>query len=107
MQHQQAAPVSGFVHHLVADLDLAEQQAIERARCLVVVARHEHHPRALVGLFEDALQHQAVGLRPVATLFHVPEVDDVADQEQRVALHPVEKVSQEVGAATGKAQVHV
>jgi hypothetical protein len=64
------------------------------ARELVMVARNENHARALAGLAQQLLHDVVVGLRPEPAAAQLPAVDDVADQEQEVALDFAQEVEQ-------------
>ena len=68
------------------DDDAVELVADEGTRELVVVAGNEDHPRALADLAQQLLDDVVVGLRPVPVALELPAVDDVADQEQVLAL---------------------
>ena len=106
--HDQEAPaVGGLVHAVAHDLDAAEGQADELARELVVIARHEHHPRAAPHLAQQLLDHVVVRLRPVELRAHAPAVDDVADQEIGVGVIVLEEIEHQRGLAAARAQMHV
>jgi hypothetical protein len=89
-------------HHHASEVDAAEV-----ARDLVVVAGHIDHLHALAGHPQDLLDHIVVGLRPVPAALQLPAVDDVADQIELLALHPLDEVQQHIGLAALGAQVHV
>ena len=107
VHHQEAAAVGGLVNDFIDDLDVADHHAAILAHDLVVVARDEHHPGIMLGLAQQRAHHVAVALRPVALLLQVPEVDDVADQVERLATHLANEIEQVFGAAAGKAQMNV
>ena len=77
-------------------LDAAEVRPAEVAQTLVVVAGHEHQPRTAAHLVEQRLHHVAVGLRPNRAALDAPEVDDVADQIDRVGVVVLEEIQQGV-----------
>ena len=77
------------------------------ARELVVVARHEDHARALARLAQQLLDDVVVRLRPVPVAAQLPAVDDVADQEQRLAVGAPQEVEQRARLAAGRAEVQV
>src|SRR5688572_23130068 len=89
------------------DLDAAEHVASVGAGELVVVARHENDAGALARLAEDLLHDVVVTLRPVPRPAQLPAVYDVADEEQRFALHGTEKVEQGVRLAARRAQMQI
>ncbi|MPM70348.1 hypothetical protein SDC9_117303 [bioreactor metagenome] len=93
-------PILGHVHAAKIKLQIAPRK-------LVVVARNEDHARALARLAQQLLHHIVVRLRPVPLAAQLPAVDDVAHQEQRLALGVLEEIQQRVGLAAGRSQVQV
>ncbi len=107
VQHQHAPAVRARVDVFAMDLQVAEYRAVEIAEHFVVVARDEDHLGAALGLAEDRAQHVVVRLRPEHGLLHAPDVDDVADQEQRVHLDVMQEIEQQLGAAALESQMDV
>jgi len=48
-----------------------------------------------------------VGLRPIKPPFHLPQIDDVADQVDRLGVGFFEEVMQKIGPTPPKAEVNV
>ena len=89
------------------DLDAAEGQAEELAGEFVVVAGHEHHPRAAPDFAQQLLDDVVMRLRPVPAGAQPPAVDDVADQIDRVGLDMAQHVQDEMRLAPARAQVQI
>ena len=68
-----------------ADFDPAEVHAAKGPYHLVVIARDVNDMRSLARLAQDLLHDVVVRLRPVPLTAQLPAVDDVADEEERVA----------------------
>jgi hypothetical protein len=64
-----------------------------------VIARHEDHAGAFVDLAQDLVNDLAMRLRPKPAALEGPAIDDVADQEQRVAGVLAQEVEQQVRLA--------
>ena len=104
--HQSAA-VGGGVDDLVRDLDPAEMHAGIAAQHLVMVARDQDDARAPVRHLQDAAHHLVMRVGPVPALFQPPAVDDIADQIERLALHPRQEIDQQFGVAARRAEMDV
>ena len=89
------------------DLDAAERQADELAGELVMVARHEDHPRAAAHLAQQFLDDVVVRLRPVPAAAHPPAVEDVADQEVGVGLVVAQEIERQLGLTAARAEMKV
>jgi hypothetical protein len=48
-----------------------------------------------------------MGLWPIEPLFHVPQIDDIADQIEILALRRVEKIQKIFGAASRETEVDI
>ena len=81
--------------------------ADEGTRELVVVAGNEDHPRALADLAQQLLDDVVVGLRPVPVALELPAVDDVADQEQVLALDVLQERQQLRCLTAGRAEMKI
>ncbi|NJZ82794.1 hypothetical protein GO280_01406 [Ralstonia solanacearum] len=107
VHHPQALAGGGHVDGVLGHLDVAEVQAVELARHLIVVAGDEHHAGALARAAQHLLHHVVVRLRPVPAAAQLPAVDDIADEVQRVGRVVLEEIQQEVGLAARRAEVDV
>ena len=74
---------------------------------LVVIARNEDDARALAHLAQQLLQHVVVRLRPDGAAADTPEVDDVADEIDRVGLGLLEEIEQQLGLRGARSEVDV
>ncbi len=107
MDDEIALAVGRRVHRLVLDLDAAEVLAAVLADALVVIARNEDDARALAHLAQQLLQHVVVRLGPDGAAADAPEVDDVADQIDRVGLGLLEEIEQQLGLRGARPEVDV
>jgi hypothetical protein len=89
---QELAPVGAFEDGVAQDHHLADGEAVVVPRDLVVVAGDVDDPRAVAGHGQELLQDLVVGLGPVPVAGEAPAVDDVADQEELVAVVAVEEL---------------
>ena len=89
---EQPAPVGRLVDGVADHQDAAELVIEIAAQHVVMVARRQDHAGALAGLAQEFLDHVVMALRPVAGAAHPPEIDDVADQIQRVAFDRSQEV---------------
>src|SRR5262249_19033483 len=94
MEHQQPAAGAGRMHGSALNLDVAETDADERAQVLVVVAGNVDYARPLLALLQEQAQRFSVGLGPVERAPETLEVDDVADEVERVAARPAQEIEQ-------------
>ncbi|MOA30716.1 hypothetical protein D3C78_1518240 [compost metagenome] len=72
-----------------------------------MVAGDEHHPRAVAGLAQDALDDVVMRPWPMPVLAQLPAVHDVAHQIQGVRVVVVQEIKQKFRLAPGSAQVYV
>jgi hypothetical protein len=79
----------------------------EVADAVVVIAWNVDHPHALAGQAQDLLDHVVVGLGPEPAGLHLPAVNDVAHEVERVALELADELQQELGLAAARAQVDI
>src|ERR1700676_3049140 len=104
---QELLSVQRFMNVFAAHFQVAEANAADLAKLLVVVAGHVDHPCATLGLAEDRAQNVTVRLRPIEAAAQAPDIDDVADQDQLIGLDPAQKVEHQLGAAVARAEVNV
>ncbi|MNT92390.1 hypothetical protein D3C72_2336650 [compost metagenome] len=72
-----------------------------------MVAGDEHHPRAVAGLAQDALDDVVMRAWPMPVFAQLPAVHNVAHQIQGVRIVVVQEIEQEFRLAPGSAQVNV
>src|SRR5262245_7907698 len=107
VQDQQQAAVGGAMDRLPRDHDVAELQIAEPPQVLVVVAGDQADNRARARLRQDLPDDVAVRLRPVRLAPQAPEIDDVADQVEVVAVVAFEKRQESPGFALPSAEMNV
>src|SRR5271166_3887569 len=107
MQHKEAPAVCGDVDRFLGDFHATELQANVPAQPLVVIARDVNDPGALADLAQDFLNDIIVRLRPIPRFLQPPAVDDVANQVDRLGFGFAEKIEEEFGLATARAEMHV
>jgi hypothetical protein len=107
MRDEHAAAAARGVHVVAMHLQVSEHRAVQVAELLVMVARNIDDARAVLGLAKQGAQHVVVQLRPEEIATHVPDVDNVADQEELFHVHAVQEVEQQIGAALPCTEVHV
>ena len=72
-----------------------------------MIARNKHNARALAGLAQKLLQHVVVRLRPHRPALQPPEVDDIADEVERVGIVVLEEIEERLRLARAGSEVHV
>jgi hypothetical protein len=107
VHQQQASAVGCGVDVAVADTDVTESKPVVVAQRMIVVAGHIDDRGPGLGLVQDGAHDVVVRLGPIQAAFHVPEVDDIPEQVQVIALDGIEKVEQVMGLAVFGAQVDV
>jgi len=101
------ATVGGDMRALLDHLNAAETVFDISAGELVVVARHEHHTRALARFSQYFLYDIVVSLRPVPGPTQLPTINDVTHQVERFAFGVAQEVQKRCGLATGCSKVQV
>ena len=107
VQNEQQPPVDCAMNRLPGDHDVPELRIAEAAEVLVVVARHEGHQGPRPRLREHGSDDVAVDLRPMGGALEPPEIDDVTDQVQELAVVTVEKLQQFTRLTVARAEVGV
>src|SRR5262245_26382361 len=106
--HDQEEPaIRHAVDGFARDHDVAEVEVAEPPQVLVVIPRHQRDDGAGARLGEDLVNHVAVELTPARRPLEPPEVDDVADEVEELALVRVEKIEQGARLTACRAQVRV
>jgi hypothetical protein len=86
MQDEEKAAVGSAMDRLPRDHDVAELQVAEAPQVLVVIAGDQRDDGASPGFGENRANDVGVDLRPVRSASQLPEVPDIADEVQVVAL---------------------
>jgi len=81
--------------------------ANEISHPFVMVARDVDDPCPATSLAEDLLDHIAVLLGPVETSLHRPEIDEITDHIERLALKCSEKSEKGRGLTSSSTEVNV
>jgi hypothetical protein len=92
---------------LAMNLQVAEDGAVEFPEYFIVIAGDENHFGSTLGFAQNGAQNIVVRLRPKHRLLHVPHIDDVTHQEQRVHFDMVQEIEQQIRAASFEAQMNV
>jgi hypothetical protein len=80
------------MHDIMVDLDGAETHPAIASNGLVVITRDEDNPRSLAGFAKKLLQHVVMRLEPKGAPPDAPEIDDVANEIDRVGIVVAEKI---------------
>ena len=107
VQHQQAATLARRVHAAAEHFDVLEPQPDERAHVVVVIAGDVDDPRSVLALLQQQPQHLGVRRRPMEAAAQAFEIDDVADEIQRVAARVAQKIEQQLHPAGPRTEMHV
>ena len=107
VQQQVTLAVGGGVHVIANEIDVAERAADIFAQRLVVIARDQVDAHVVARFLEYLLHHRIVQFRPVNTAAHRPEIDDVANQKNILAVILSQQRQQLPGAARAGAEVNV
>jgi hypothetical protein len=105
--HQVALAVGRLVDGVAGHHHPAEMHAAEVADAVVVIAGDVDHRDALARQPQHLLHHVVMRLWPEPAGLHLPAVDDIAHQVERVALQHPDELQQPLGLATLGPQVHV
>jgi hypothetical protein len=106
-EHEERAAIRRPVHRLPTHEDVAELEIAEAPDILVVIAGNEGDSGARASLGENLPEHVAVELRPERSPGETPEVDDVADEVETVAIVSVQEIQEHLGLAVSRAQVNI
>ena len=103
---QQLQPGGRHVDRLAADLDAGDLEGVRVLRWrqpgaehFVVVARNVGDRRPALGHAQDRAEHAVMVGVPIPGLAEAPAIDDVADQEKVLAVHPAQEIGEEVATA--------
>jgi hypothetical protein len=92
MHDEKAAAIRGLMHDVMVDLDGAETHSAIASDGLVVITRNKDDPRSLAGLAKKLLQHIIVRLQPERAPPDAPEIDNIANEIDRVGVVVAEEI---------------
>jgi hypothetical protein len=95
--------MDGFLY----DLDIPEGHIMIVPKQLVVISRDVDDIGAVFGLSQNRPQYVVVRLRPEDPPLHFPDIDDVSNEVQILAVERMEEVEEVIGAAATKTQMNV
>src|ERR1700749_2721287 len=95
---QKALSRSCLVDRFFHDLDAGDAASDIVAQEFVVIAGHVDHARAVIDFLQDLAHPAILGFAPVPAL-HLPAVNDVADEIERVAGIVLQEVGEHLGLA--------
>jgi hypothetical protein len=72
-----------------------------------MIAWNENQPRALADLAQQLLQHVIMRLRPDRASFDAPEIDDIADQIDRLGVVMLQKFEKGIRLTGSGAEVNI
>jgi hypothetical protein len=80
------------VDGVAAKLYAAEIHARVVAQSVIVIAGDKYNARAFTRLPQELLQNVVMALWPVRSTANLPEIDDVADEIERLALDVFQEI---------------
>src|SRR5882757_1532642 len=107
MEHEHSLAVCALMNVFAMNFQVAEDGTVEFPEYLIVVAGDENNLGSALGFTQNSAQNIVVGLRPKHRPLHVPYVDDVTHQEQRIHFDMVQEIQQQVRTASFEAQMNV
>ena len=105
--HQVPATVRRLENGVAGDNHAPEMNAAKIAHAIIMIARNIDHLDALARQAQDLLDHVIVALRPIPAAFHLPAINDVADQIEGLALHFPDEIKQKRRLTAACAQMGV
>ena len=106
VHHEQPPAIGGFMNRLRPDGNIAVDTGKVCAE-LVVIAGNPNHFRAFARFAEQFLDHVVVRLRPIPVAPQVPQVHNVADQIQPLAVVAFQKLQYARCVAMPGAEVQI
>ena len=100
MEDEKSSPVGGRVIGPAFNVDISEAQAEKLAHELIVIAGNVYDPRPVTRLFQDFLDDRVVRFRPVPAAGECPPIDNIPDEEKRLATGVFEERKHTLGLAT-------
>ena len=107
MNDQQAHTVRRGVDRFLFNGDVTEYHPGMLTKNLIVVTRDEDDLGAMLGLTQYGTNHVIVCLRPVETMLHVPDINDVTHQIEVVALGAVKEVEKKISLTAPEAEMDI
>src|SRR5688572_16166203 len=106
MNDENAPPIGGLVDGLFLDRDVAVVTA-ELADEIVVVARDVNDARSFARFAQEFLNDVVMLLRPVNSAPHLPDIDEIADNVERLHFVIAKEIEQRPGVAAARAEMHI
>src|SRR5947207_10387384 len=98
MNHQNAATIGGDVDSMFLNRNIPVS-ARKRAHEFVVISRDVNNRHALARLAQNLLDHVVVLLWPIATASQLPDVDQIADDIELLAIVIAQELKHRLGVA--------
>ena len=106
MNDQQPAAIGGEMDRPFLDRDVSVRTG-KGGNEFVVIAGNVNHADAFARFAQDFLDHVIVRLGPVAPPSQLPDVDQVADDVEFLAVIIAQELEQRVDVAGARSQMHV
>ena len=107
MHDEKVAAIRGLMHDVMVDLDGAETHSAIASDTFVVITRNENDLRSLAGFAKKLLQHIIMRLQPQRAPPDAPEIDNVADEIDRVGIVVAEKIKKGFRLARPRAEMEI
>lgn len=107
VHHQIVFAIGGRVDDRVTNLDVSKDMIVVIPNVFVMIPRHVDHPGIVPRFAQDLLNDCVMGLGPVHLFGESPEVDDVSNQVEDIALVILQEVEQDVGLTLSRANMEI
>src|SRR5207302_256654 len=98
VNHENAATISRDVNRVLLNRNVSVSAA-EGADELIVISGNVNHRHALARFAQDFLDHVVVLLRPIATAPQLPDIDQIANDVEFLAIVIAQKLKHRLGVA--------
>ena len=103
---QNLPPIRRAMNRIFLDRDVSID-AVKVGQEFIVIPGNINHTRALACLAQDFLDNVVVFLRPVTRAAQLPDVDEIADDVERLKFVVAEKIKHRVRVASAGAKMHI
>jgi hypothetical protein len=103
---QDTPPIRGCVDEMFGDRNVAVVAA-EAGEEFVMISRDVNDARAFAGLTQEFLDDVVVLLRPIDSAPHLPGIDQVADDIERLEIVIAEEFEDRTGVTVARPEVDV